>query len=149
MNLKRKHSGDETFIPQSKIFLSEKVVENNNIEKMEKIFEKTHKMLFTGANKPTEENISKALPQQILLSGNGEVRDTQTNALLRPETKRNCSGCLKTSTFHTTCTNCNLELCEFCGYTCTWCRKGICEACIKIYSCGTIEHPHLRFLFYL
>ncbi|XP_055703847.1 apoptosis regulatory protein Siva-like [Phlebotomus papatasi] len=144
MNLKRKHSGDDSFTPRCKIFLNEKIVENNNVEKLSKIYEKTHKMLFSGANrKSTDDPNAQSSSKAVFLCGSGEVRDVQTNALIHPESHpRSCSGCLKASTgYHTTCSNCNLELCEFCGYTCLWCRKGICETCIKLYNCGSLERP--------
>ncbi|XP_059622504.1 uncharacterized protein LOC132265749 isoform X2 [Phlebotomus argentipes] len=126
MSLKRKHLGDDSFTPKSKIYLK-----------------KTHKMLFQGANrKPSSDSVQSA-PQDVLLYGNGEVRDAQTNTLLQPESlSKACSGCLKSATkFHSACVNCNLQLCEFCGHSCSWCRKGICESCINLYSCGSLERP--------
>ncbi|GAB0095712.1 hypothetical protein DMENIID0001_111290 [Sergentomyia squamirostris] len=150
MNCKRKRdeSEEEEFLRQKKVFVNERIVENNNVEKLSKIYEKTHKILFAGANqrcnqKDTGEK-STLCYQSVLLCGNGEVRDATTNNVnnLPDSLVKSCSGCLKFSTkFHGICINCNLELCEFCGYSCSNCQKEICEPCIKMYNCGSFENP--------
>lgn len=59
-----------------------------------------------------------------------------------PETSdRSCKICQKSSVIHADCSNCNLELCEFCGFSCVICKEPVCSTCVNLFNCGTIDNP--------
>lgn len=104
--------------------------------------EKTIQLLFRNANKISnggEESPigTKKLEQfrnNVCLLGNGEIKYIAGNKKSVAEnSNRKCRFCSKASTIQATdCTNCNLEMCEFCGISCVQCNEPLCMSCVRL-----------------
>lgn len=78
--------------------------------------------------------------QQIRMQANGDfitLVSGQKPIWIPDVADRKCLGCSKEARVHGDCLNCNLELCEYCGYSCVDCNEPLCVNCVEIFDCGT------------
>lgn len=85
-------------------------------------------MLFKGA-KIQFNSIGET--DTVLLNGNG-LFTVNGKVNQNKSSNRECNSCMKISLYHADCKNCNLELCEFCGFNCSDCGKFLCNNCINL-----------------
>lgn len=122
------------------------------------LLEKTINMLFLGAKTSSQQRpgvCQRECLRHVRLLGGGEydfditnvscgskiipnVRKCLTNinrqcpAWMAKKADRECRNCDRVSLVHADCTNCNLEMCEFCGISCHYCPEKICMNCVNI-----------------
>lgn len=107
--------------------------------------DKTIKLLFKNANNKAEnETVArKGEPNKvdqfrdnICLMGNGQINyimDVQKKAPMAVAVQRKCNLCSKQSNIQAVkCTNCNMEMCEFCGISCIQCNEPLCMSCVNV-----------------
>ncbi|XP_022227511.2 apoptosis regulatory protein Siva-like [Drosophila obscura] len=150
---------------QSKVFVTQKISDASDPEKMKQIHEKTRQMLFAGAaavaagaaapnavasaspdngastNAAAGATNAPPMDQSRLygLTGNGGILiRSMANDVVNPRLERRRSRCCQRLTLiHDHCANCTDDLCEECGYSCRECSTFICRACVTVFG----NHP--------
>ncbi|XP_014085417.1 uncharacterized protein [Bactrocera oleae] len=151
--LKRQRCEDfDTFVPQIKKLISDKIVDQRDQNKMSKIHQKTINLLFKAARvqKPLEQTQSGApaeveLPlwQQVILRGNGEISSKNVTDLIVDLSleSRKSKCCHREAYIRSDCCNCSQALCEYCGHSCAECGIFLCDSCVSLFGCGNVERP--------
>ncbi|XP_067634911.1 apoptosis regulatory protein Siva-like [Eurosta solidaginis] len=148
--LKRQRCEDfETFLPQTKKLISEKLVDQQDQNKMIKVHEKTISLLFKAArDKKTPEQIEAEtidipLCQQVVLSGNGAILSRNITDLIVDISleSRKSKCCHREAFVRSDCCNCTQPLCEYCGHSCAECGVFLCDSCVLLFGCGNVERP--------
>ncbi|XP_037936577.1 apoptosis regulatory protein Siva-like [Teleopsis dalmanni] len=147
---KRIRSDESPFVLQSKMFINEKVLDNNSSERMKDIHNKTINMLFKAAREFNSNSLNNNIKQppiplwkQISLSGDGRIEfRNEVDPVDLPKHKKRATCCDRETLIQETCCNCStLTLCEECGYSCVECDKFLCRSCVCLFGCGDIERP--------
>ncbi|XP_065084038.1 uncharacterized protein LOC135706348 [Ochlerotatus camptorhynchus] len=138
--------GDGPFVMQRKMFINQLQVDRQNEQKMRQIEEKTMNMLFLGAKTSSQQRpgvCQRECLKHVRLLGTGEYDFDIANcpAWMAKKADRECRICDRISLVHADCTNCNLELCEFCGISCHYCPEKICMNCVNIFNCRNSDVP--------
>ncbi|XP_055383664.1 uncharacterized protein LOC129613567 isoform X2 [Condylostylus longicornis] len=117
---KRLNSDESYYILQSKVHVNQKILDLSDPKRMKEIYNKTRELLFRGA-KDMNANLEKSYDfMNIFLNGTGNIK------------YENASDC----------SNCNLCLCEHCGFSCVnLCGAVLCTTCITLFECGTFDEP--------
>ncbi|EDW86271.1 uncharacterized protein Dwil_GK15987 [Drosophila willistoni] len=78
---------------------------------------------------------------QLLGNGTIHLRGIQPDVNNHvPNLERRKSSCCQRHTLiHDTCANCDMELCEECGYSCVECAQFICRFCVLMFGNGPQE----------
>uniref|UniRef100_A0AAG5DX37 Uncharacterized protein n=1 Tax=Anopheles atroparvus TaxID=41427 RepID=A0AAG5DX37_ANOAO len=142
----RSNDSDGCFAMQRKTFVNQHMIDQHDSSKMKQIQAKTLSLLFQGAKKqPKSPDVIgyKESLKTVRLLGGGEIDYGLHTASSWMEKKadRKCRLCDRMSLIHIDCTNCNLELCEYCGINCSYCPEKICLNCVNIFHCETHERP--------
>lgn len=92
-------------------------------------------LLFDGAKNNSNNNSTfeckKEKFKTIRLDGEGNVVFMDGSA---GQTDRiRCTSCDRDSTIQIECSNCNLNLCEYCGVSCANCLEAhLCKPCVQL-----------------
>ncbi|XP_068158327.1 uncharacterized protein [Drosophila tropicalis] len=110
---------------------------NNNVTQMKVT------MLFSAAaaGATVPEATAASLHEHYQLLGNGiiHLRDLHPDAVNPNLERRKSSCCQRHTLIHDTCANCDMELCEECGYSCVECAQFICRFCVLMFGNGPQE----------
>ncbi|XP_320757.5 uncharacterized protein LOC1280887 [Anopheles gambiae] len=141
----RSNESDGCFALQRKTFVNQQMMDQQDPNKMKRILAKTISLLFQGAKNQDKELVidQKESLKAVRLLGSGEI-DYDMNATsswLGKKADRKCRQCDRMSIVHADCTNCNLELCEYCGVNCNTCPEKICLNCVTIFHCVSHDLP--------
>ncbi|XP_058118915.1 uncharacterized protein LOC131289251 [Anopheles ziemanni] len=142
----RSNDSDVCFAMQRKTFVSQHMMDQQDASKMKQIQAKTISLLFQGAKKQSKAPIlidRKEALRSVRLLGGGEI-DFDVGAAsswIEKKPDRKCRLCDRMAIIHVECTNCNLELCEYCGINCSNCPEKICMNCVNIFHCERHEKP--------
>lgn len=135
----RSEESAEIFTTQTKVFVNPQIAIKSDQKAMNKIHDKTMSLLFKGAKMvPNPENS----PVRVKINGTGKIEVPK-----KPEDKEADQGkknkcCLKPAKLQVNCSNCGLDICEFCGFSCaSGCNKFLCRNCIVLFECGTLDEP--------
>ncbi|XP_052861710.1 uncharacterized protein LOC128268616 [Anopheles cruzii] len=148
-NRKRLRSDDSEgcFVTQKKTFVNQRLLDRQDSEKMKQIQARTIGLLFEGAKKHSKVGggpiCGKESFRSVRLLGGGEIDydPASVSAWVTKKADRHCRLCDQWSIVHTDCTNCNLELCEYCGVDCSNCPEKICLNCVKLFQCESQDKP--------
>ncbi|KAJ6645528.1 hypothetical protein Bhyg_00734 [Pseudolycoriella hygida] len=131
-NRKRTRSVDIDSQLQSKYFVNQRMVDLLDENRMKKIFDKTVNLLFEGAKNNANVYEGEKL-KSVRLDGEGNVTYVDGKGGGAGHVKKACSSCNKDSIVQTECSNCNLNLCEFCGVSCVNCLEAhVCKHCVHL-----------------
>ncbi|EDS33612.1 conserved hypothetical protein [Culex quinquefasciatus] len=147
-NRKRLRSDDGEgghLVLQRKMFINQQRMDQQDERKMKQIQDKTINMLFMGAknNRQRPAVCQRECLRHVRLLGAGEY-DFDAHSCpswMEKKPDRKCRICDRQSAVHAECTNCNLELCEYCGVSCQHCPEKICMNCVNIFNCQTSNVP--------
>ncbi|KAL7744519.1 hypothetical protein ACLKA6_017042 [Drosophila palustris] len=150
--LKRLRSEDDESnnnnVPQTKVWVNDKINDLRDPDKMKAVHDKTTKMLFkAAANIDATKDVASqpAQPQQqqplhlyeqyqLIGDGNIILRDLNPD-VSNPGLERRLSTCCQRLTLiRGTCANCTFDLCEECGYSCVECNQFICRTCVTLFG---------------
>ncbi|KAH8358385.1 hypothetical protein KR200_005388, partial [Drosophila serrata] len=130
------HDDDANNNPiQRKVWVSQKMSDARDPAKMREVHERTTKMLFEGAaanqERPEEHT---ALHEHYFLLGDGSIllRDMRPDSENPALERRKSRCCQRQTLIHGTCINCDMDLCEECGYSCSECSEFICRSCVTV-----------------
>lgn len=92
-------------------------------------------LLFQGAKNNSNNNLSSEYKREkfrtIRLDGEGNV--IYMDGSEGNSAKIKCISCDRDSTIKSECSNCNLNLCEYCGVSCGNCQEAhICKHCVEL-----------------
>ncbi|XP_053688141.1 uncharacterized protein LOC128737512 [Sabethes cyaneus] len=146
-NRKRLRSDDDSgSVPQRKLFVNQQRIDQQDERKMRLIQEKTMNILFRGAissNQQPPATCHSACLRHVRLLGGGETEFDfhQCPSWIEKKPDRKCRLCDRLSLVHADCVNCNLELCEYCGFNCSFCPDKICTNCVNLFNCQKSNAP--------
>ncbi|CAG9800901.1 unnamed protein product [Chironomus riparius] len=118
---------------QQKYLVTSRLVEQNDKILMQKVYEKTLSMMFSGSRQ------RKSLES---VENDGEILDKTLEDKIEdklPTNSLGCKLCLKdidTSLNNSICSCCNLKICEACKEHCSYCSKSLCVNCVNIFGCS-------------
>ncbi|XP_055383662.1 uncharacterized protein LOC129613567 isoform X1 [Condylostylus longicornis] len=137
---KRLNSDESYYILQSKVHVNQKILDLSDPKRMKEIYNKTRELLFRGA-KDMNANLEKSYDfMNIFLNGTGNIK--YENGIKTLKILKNSNCCNKISYIASDCSNCNLCLCEHCGFSCVnLCGAVLCTTCITLFECGTFDEP--------
>nr|XP_029731199.1 uncharacterized protein LOC109399560 [Aedes albopictus]XP_029731200.1 uncharacterized protein LOC109399560 [Aedes albopictus]XP_029731201.1 uncharacterized protein LOC109399560 [Aedes albopictus] len=147
---KRARSEDDAdadcpFVMQRKMFVNQIQMDRRDERKMRQIEEKTVNMLFLGAKTSSRQQgvCQRECLRHVRLLGAGEYDFDLANCpqWMGKKADRKCRICDRQSVVHADCTNCNLELCEFCWISCHYCPEKICMNCVNLFNCQNSDVP--------
>ncbi|EDS29575.1 conserved hypothetical protein [Culex quinquefasciatus] len=145
-NRKRLRSDDGEgghLVLQRKMFINQQRMDQQDERKMKQIQDKTLNMAGHGWPKTTVSDRPSASGSAFDTSVYSALASTTLTLIVWMEKKpdRKCCICGPHSAVHAECTNCNLELCEYCGVSCQHCPEKICMNCVNIFNCQTSNVP--------
>ncbi|XP_055535006.1 uncharacterized protein LOC129724288 isoform X2 [Wyeomyia smithii] len=146
-NRKRMRSDDDCGVAlQRKMFIDQHRMDQQDENKMKRIQEKTINMLFQGAKISHQQapgTCAGACLRHVRLLGGGETDFDfhQCPSWIEKKPDRKCRICDRLSMVHADCVNCNLELCEYCGFSCSYCPEKICMNCVNLFNCQNSDVP--------
>ncbi|KAK4300707.1 hypothetical protein Pmani_021447 [Petrolisthes manimaculis] len=152
---KRTFPFDDSFIPQAKIHIGNKEVENGVMrkDKMKAVYDRTLNLLFLGAKNVQNNNAmekmdtgsgSQTTPphhhhlttdtsklHQMLLTSRGTLaKPTVTPVRPTPMVQSACVGCHRVlSSPRPSCSYCECKLCDTCLRICNFCGGTFCPKC--------------------
>lgn len=111
--------------------------EEEGLIKCLNFIDKTVGLLFEGAKNSSNNNrvyeCKKERFKNIRLDGDGNI--IFLDGTIKPtfDEKIRCRSCGRNSLIQSECSNCNLNLCEYCGISCANCvETHLCKHCLQL-----------------